>query len=98
MTKDTLKIASLTGLIALAPFAALAELSVGDQVGTSEDAIRTALQSAGYEVIEIEVKDDEIEADVTLNGEEIEIEIAADGTISEVEVEDEDDHDDGDDK
>lgn len=91
MTKDTLKIASLTSLIALAPLAAIAQLNVGNPVGTDEASIRTALETAGYEVVDIEFEDDEIEAEVLLNGEEFEIEIAADGTILEVEAEDEDD-------
>lgn len=97
MKTDTLKIASLTGLIAIAPFAVFAQLGVGDQLGTTEEAIRAALQSAGYEVVEIEFEDDEIEADVILDGQAFEIEIASDGTVSDVEAEEEDEDEDEDD-
>lgn len=80
----------------LVPAAAMAGLDVGQQVGTSEAEIRGALTAMGYEVLEIETEEGEIEADVTLDGAAYEIEIALDtGLVTEIEPEDDaDDTDD----
>lgn len=50
------------------PGAAFAQINEGETLGTSEAAVRAALESQGYAVLEIEVEDDEIEAEVTLDG------------------------------
>ena len=76
------------------PVSALAAVSVGDAVGTDDDAIRAKLEAAGYVVDEIEREDGEIEVEASLDGREVEIEISSDtGTVLEMELED-DAHDD----
>ncbi|WP_299152039.1 PepSY domain-containing protein [uncultured Tateyamaria sp.] len=86
MTKTTV----LAALIV--PGFALAGLSTGNQLGTTEADIRAALTAMGYDVQEIEIEDDEIEAEVTLDGVEYEIEVALDtGKVIEIETEDDDD-------
>jgi len=92
MTKFT-KSAVLTAL--LIPAAALAQLDVGQQLGSTEADVRAALTGMGYEVQEIEIEGNEIEAEVMLDGVELEIEVAMDtGLITEIETEDDDDHSD----
>lgn len=91
-TKRNANVAAMAiGAVLLsAPLAAWAGLSTGDSVGKTPDEIRTSLESLGYVVEEIEIEDDEIEAEVTMNGEELEIEIdPATGAIIEIEKEDE---------
>lgn len=84
------KPAILTAL--LIPAAAFAQLDVGQQLGSTESDVRAALTGMGYDVQEIEIEDGEIEADVVLDGVELEIEIAMDsGLIVEIETEDDDD-------
>ncbi len=86
-----------TGLLAtlLLPCVALADVSPGKALGTTEAEIRTALVQMGYDVKEIEVEDDEIEAEASINGQLYEIEVAVDtGLVLEVELEDEEDGDD----
>ena len=77
------------------PGAALAQIGVGDVLGTSEADVRAALEAKGYQVMEVEIEDDEIEVEAMLDGLEFEFEIAVDtGAITEVELEDDDDDDD----
>lgn len=79
----------------LVPGAAFAGLEIGQTVGTQEADIRAALTNMGYVVQEIEVEDDEIEAEVTLDGVAYEIELAVDtGAVIEIELEDDEDGDD----
>ena len=86
MTSFT-KSAVLTAL--LVPAAAIAGLDVGQPLGTTEADVRAALTGMGYEVLEIEIEDNEIEAEVTLNGVALEVEVAMDtGLITEIEAED----------
>lgn len=88
-TKTTL--AALAAL-ALIPAAALAAPMVGDTVGTTPEDVTTNLQNAGYEVREIEVDDDELEAVILADGQLLELEISPDtGMITEIELEDGDD-------
>lgn len=77
---------------------ALAAVSVGDTLGTSEDAIRSALTSEGYAVEEIETEDREIEVEVTLDGQEMEVVVdAMSGKVLEMELEGPDEGDEKDD-
>ena len=79
----------------IVPAAAFAGLDLGQSLGTTEDEVRAALTGLGYEVVEIEIEDGEIEAEVVLDGAAFEIEVAMDtGQIVEIEAEDDDDADD----
>jgi len=76
-----------TGLLASTGFA-LAAVSLGDKLGTTEDDIRTALTSQGYTVEEIEIEDGEIEAEVSLDGQEMEVVVdSKSGLVLEMELE-----------
>ena len=89
-TGKTLLLATL-----LVPGAALAQINVGDALGTSEDAIRAALQSQGYTASEFEIEDDEIEVEAIHAGQSFEIEISPEtGLVLAVEIEGDDDSDD----
>jgi len=78
---------SLSGLLASTGIA-LAAVSVGDTLGTTEDDIRAALTAAGYTVEEIETEDGELEAEVTLDGQQMEVVVdAKSGAILEMELE-----------
>ncbi|MEL6450597.1 MAG: PepSY domain-containing protein [Pseudomonadota bacterium] len=93
MTSFT-KSAVLTAL--LVPAAAFAGVDVGQTLGTTEDAVRTALTDLGYTVQEVKVEDGEIEAEVSLDGVALEIEVAMDsGAVVEIALDD--DADDADD-
>ncbi|WP_299624728.1 PepSY domain-containing protein [uncultured Tateyamaria sp.] len=73
----------------IVPAAAFAGLELGQPLGTTDADVRAALTGMGYEVQEIEIEDDEIEAEVTLDGVAYEIEVAMDtGLITEIEHED----------
>lgn len=99
MTKDILKLTTLTAAIVSVPLLALAELSVGEQVGTDEAAIRAWMEAQGAEVTEIELEDGVIEVEYTLRGAEYEAELdAATGVVAAMEADDDDsDEDDSDD-
>ncbi len=88
------------GLVTIAlPGLALAAVSVGDQLGTTEAEIRAALTAQGYEITEFEIEDDEIEVEAAFNGEMLELEIAPDtGLVIEIEAEDDDDEDEDEDE
>ena len=60
----------------LIPGAAFAQINAGDTLGTTETAIRAALESQGYVIDEIEVEDDEIEVEALLGEQMCEIEIS----------------------
>ena len=75
----------------LVPSIAFAAVSVGDTVGKTQEEIRSALEKQGYQVREIEVEHDEIEAEVTLDGKSLEIEIAPEsGMVVGIEIDDDD--------
>ena len=85
-------------LTALIPVAAMANFAVGDTLGTDLDEIRAQVEARGYNVLEIEVEDGEIEVEYEVDGAEFEAEIdPTTGAIVEVEAEDDDDDDDDDD-
>lgn len=75
-------------LATLIPGAALAQMTFGQPIGTSEDEIRANLQRQGYTVTYIEVELDEIEVEAIKDGVEYEIELAANGTITAFDRED----------
>ena len=85
----------VTGLFlsaALVATPAIAALSVGEQLGTTEEDIRAALEAKGYVVLEIEKEGNEIEVELKMNGEEFEIEVdPRSGAIVEIEGEEDDD-------
>lgn len=88
---------SLSGLVASTGIA-LAAVSVGDTLGTTEDEIRAALTAEGYTVEEFETEDGELEAEVTLDGKQMEVVVdAKSGAILEIEMEDADGDDEKDD-
>ncbi|MCV0428992.1 MAG: PepSY domain-containing protein [Roseibium sp.] len=88
---------SATGIVA-STMAALAAVSVGDQLGTTEEDIRTALTSQGYTVEEFETEDGKLEAEVSKDGQELEVVVdAKSGLVLELELENEDDGDKDDD-
>lgn len=92
-----MKLTAFTLALAL-PLAAVplhAAIMAGDVIGTDEAQIRSALESNGYIVNEIEREDDEIEVEAHLDGQEFEIELSATtGTVLEIELEDDEDGDD----
>ena len=54
---------------------AFAEIRPGDRIGLSVSDIAKSLENNGYVIREIEVKTDRIEAEVTHEGEKLEIKI-----------------------
>lgn len=54
---------------------AAAAFEVGDKIGLSISEIAKGLENSGYDIREIEVKTDRIEAEVTIEGEKLEIKI-----------------------
>jgi hypothetical protein len=54
---------------------ASADYQVGDKIGMSISDIAKGLENNGYDIREIEVKADRIEAEVTIEGEKLEIKI-----------------------
>lgn len=99
LMKSTAASLATTTLLLAGAGAAFAAVTVGDQLGTSEEAIRAALTAEGYTVEEFEAEKGELEAEVTKDGQEMEIVIdATSGIILELELEDESDDDEDDDK
>ncbi len=83
------KMILLSGL--LIPGIAMAQINVGDSLGTTEQAIRAELEAQGYTISEIEVEGDEIEVEATLDGQAFEFEISTEtGSVIEIELEDDD--------
>lgn len=68
----------------LMPGLALAQVAVGDEVGTSPEAIREALTAAGYTVEEIDMEENGMEADARLDGQLFWIEIGTDGLVRDI--------------
>ncbi|MEP1206213.1 MAG: PepSY domain-containing protein [Rhizobiaceae bacterium] len=92
------KFIALMATATLVPTIALAGVTLGDSVGTSEAEIRASLEKQGYTIEEFEREDGEIEVEVTLDGKPLEIEISPeDGTVISMEVDDDDGDDDNDD-
>lgn len=60
----------------LIPGAALAQINVGDELGSSETAIQAALEAQGYTITEIETEDGEIEVEATSGGQSFEFEVS----------------------
>ena len=80
------------------PSLALAAVSEGDLLGTTEAEIRAALTAQGYQIEEIEVEDGEIEVEALFDGMMMEIEVSTEtGLVIEVEAEDDADDEDEDD-
>ncbi|WP_420411523.1 PepSY domain-containing protein [Roseibium sp.] len=78
--------------------AALAAVTLGDDLGTTEEEVRAALTSQGYTITEIETENGELEAEVVLDGQEMEIVIdTTSGLVLEMELEDGADSDEDDD-
>ncbi len=85
---------SKTALLAtlLIPGAAMAQINVGDQLGSSETAIQAALEAQGYTITEIETEDREIEIEATIGGQSFEFEISPEtGLVLAVYQEDDED-------
>ncbi|OUS35889.1 hypothetical protein A9Q94_11235 [Rhodobacterales bacterium 56_14_T64] len=86
---ENLKTLTLVGLLIGAPALAMANISVGDTVGTDAAEIRAVVEAQGYTVSEIEIEDGEIEVEVLLDG--VETELVVDmttGIVTEIELED----------
>lgn len=86
---ENLKTLTLVTLLIGAPALAMANISVGDTVGTNEAEIRAVVEAQGYTVTEIEIEDGEIEVEVLLDG--VETELVVDmttGVVTEIELED----------
>lgn len=80
---------TLTALILSVPAMALAGVSIGDRIGTSDAEIRAQVEALGYQVQEIEFEDGEIEVEVLKDGVETELVLnQADGTVREIEQDD----------
>ncbi|CUH47405.1 PepSY domain-containing protein [Ruegeria atlantica] len=89
---ETLKLLTLTGLIATAPVLALANVGLGDKLGTSEADIRATLEAQGYQIEEIEFEDGEIEVELIKDGVETELVLSeTDGMVTAIELEEDDD-------
>lgn len=87
----TATLAGLAGALIALPALALATVNVGDQLGTTEAAIRAELEKEGYTITEFEMEHGEIEIYVTKDGQAFEIEVSDGGQILEIELEDEED-------
>ena len=95
MNSKKLPMVSAVVLAALIPAAAMANLAVGETLGTDVEAIRAELEAQGLTVMDIEVDGAEIEVEYMLNGEEFEAILAGDsGAVLEVTSEAADDDDD----
>lgn len=91
--------AALLATATLVPTIALAGISVGDTIGSTEAEIRTHLEKQGYKIEEIEIESDEIEVEASLDGLMLEIEISPEkGVVVAIEAEDDDDDDDDEDE
>lgn len=79
----------------LIPGAALAQINVGDPLGTSEAAIQAALETQGYTITEIETEDGEIEVEASIGGQSFEFEVSPETGLVLVAYQEDDDHDEG---
>lgn len=81
----------------LVPGIAIAQMNIGDNLGTNEADIRSALEAQGYAISEIEIEDNEIEVEAMRDGQAYEIEVSVEtGLVIEVALDDEDDESDDD--
>ena len=81
--------AATSAVLAFQTSPAAAEVTVGDTLGVTEADIRTNLEAAGYTVLDVEIEDDELEAEVLVDGIRMEVEIAPDtGMVTEIEQDD----------
>ena len=83
------KLGKLALLAAIAtPGMVWAQVNVGDVLGFSETAIRSALEAKGYVISKIEPEDDELEVQAAMDGKAYEIEVSTEsGEILEIERE-----------
>ncbi|WP_170360740.1 PepSY domain-containing protein [Ruegeria arenilitoris] len=89
---ETFKMLTLTGLIVTAPALALANVGLGDKLGTSEAEIRATLEAQGYQIEEIEFEDGEIEVELSKDGVETELVLTeTNGEVTAIEIEKDDD-------
>lgn len=90
-SKSVLFAVIVTASFALPAGGAIAAVTVGDKVGTTEEDIRAALTDEGYVVEEIEIENGEVEAEVSRDGQEIEVVVDGEsGLILEMELEETD--------
>ncbi|QFT31434.1 hypothetical protein FIV00_13150 [Labrenzia sp. THAF82] len=90
-SKSVLFAVIVTASFALPTGGAIAAVTVGDKVGTTEEDIRAALTDEGYVVEEIEIENGEVEAEVSRDGQEIEVVVDGEsGLILEMELEETD--------
>lgn len=76
IANPTLKMGVLASAAAICMSnAALADIRQGDKIGLSVSDIAKSLEINGYEIREIEVKDNRIKAEVTLEGDRLEMKI-----------------------
>ncbi|WP_171133615.1 MULTISPECIES: PepSY domain-containing protein [unclassified Ruegeria] len=89
---ENLKMLTLAGLIAAVPALALANVGLGDKLGTDEAEIRAALEAQGYVIEEIEFEDGEIEVELSKDGVETELVLSeTEGVVTAIELEQDDD-------
>ncbi|MCP4380339.1 MAG: PepSY domain-containing protein [Hyphomicrobiales bacterium] len=93
----TSKLIALAGAVAMTPALALGAVTVGDELGTTLEAVRAQLEKEGYTVTEFDDDDGEIEIEATKDGLEIEFVVTEAGKVIEIELEDEAEMDDEDD-
>ena len=79
---------TLVALALLIPSAALAQVTLGQNLGTTEAAIRASLTEAGYTVTDIDFDSDEIEIEAVRNGQKYEIELTLQGVVKEMQLDD----------
>lgn len=90
-SKSVLFAVIVAASFALPAGGAFAAVTVGDKVGTTEEDIRAALTDEGYVVEEIETENGEVEAEVSRDGQEIEVVVDGEsGLILEMELEEAD--------
>lgn len=90
------KTALLAALII--PGAVLAQIDVGKELGTTETAIRAALEVDGYTATEFEIEVDEIEVEATRDGKTFEFEISPETGLVLAAYQDDDEGEDDDDE
>lgn len=89
---ENFKLLTLAGLMATAPVLALANVGVGETLGTTEGEIRSVLEAQGYTIEEIEFEDGEIEVEFTKDGVETELVLDDEsGVVTAIEIEQDDD-------
>lgn len=80
---------AILAALAMVPAVASAQLSVGSDLGTTMREVLIGLEDQGYIVLELELKRDEIEAEVILDNRRYEIEVdTATGKVTDIELED----------